>query len=189
MRSRLSAVSAGIGAAILFDTTTAHAFVTLSEPVHSTMVFLHALGVILFLGNIIVSAMWMAQARRAQNVAVLHFAAKSVMRADWLFTLPGIALILVTGLLTVGKWGGFPGTAWAELALALFILSGVIWGGVLLRLQKRMIRMTAEAVESGGGPDEPIDGVVRRWLMWGGVATVLPLVALVLMIFKPPLWG
>lgn len=161
----------------------------MSESVHTTMVCLHVLGVVLFLGNLIVSAMWMAQARRTRNAAVLHFAARSVMRADWLFTLPGIVLILSTGLLTVGKWGGFPNAAWAEVALALFVLSGVIWGAGLLRLQKRMIRMTAEAVESGGGLDEPILGVLRRWMMWGGIATLLPLAALVLMIFKPRLWG
>ena len=188
MRCRLSAVPAVAGAAIFFDTSSAHAFVSLSESVHATMVFLHVLGAVLFLGNIIVSAMWMAQARRAQNIVVLHFAARSVMRADWLFTLPGIVLILVTGLLTVERWGGLPGTACVELGLTLFILSGVIWGAVLVRLQKRMIRMTQEAIESGGGPDEPIQGVVWRWMMWGGIATLLPLIALVMMIFKPDLW-
>jgi uncharacterized membrane protein len=181
-------VSAAIGAAIFLDTTSAYAFVPLSGSVHRTIVFFHVVGVILFLGNIIVSAMWMAQARRAENTAVLHFAARSVMHADWLFTLPGIVLILVTGLLTMGRWGGFPGTAWVELTLALFILSVVIWGVVLLRLQKRMICVTAEAVESGEVPDELIHNVVRRWMMWGGIATLLPLIALVLMIFKPALW-
>jgi uncharacterized membrane protein len=73
--------------------------------------------------------------------------------------------------------------------MVLFVLSGVIWGAGLLRLQKQMIQMTAEAVESGGGLDEPILGVLRRWMMWGGIATLLPLAALVLMIFKPRLWG
>jgi uncharacterized membrane protein len=182
-------VSAVVGAAVLFDTTTAYAFVRLSETVHSAMVFLHVLGSILFLGNIIVSAMWMSQAKRTRSAAVLHFAARSVMRADWLFTLPGIVMILVSGLLTVGKGGEDTSLAWAELALALFILSGIIWGAVLQRLQRRMLRMTAEADESGGGLDEPILGVLRRWMMWGGIATLLLVAALVLMVFKPPLWG
>jgi uncharacterized membrane protein len=142
----------------------------------------------MFLGNIIVSAMWVAQARRTQNIVVLHFAVRSAMRGDQLFTLPGIVLILVTGLLTVANLDEFPRVAWAELALVLFILSGVIWAGVMVRLQKRMIRMTAEAVESGGGLDEPIRLVVRRWTMWGGIATLLPFAALVLMLFKPGLW-
>jgi len=159
-----------------------------SESVYATMVFLHTVGTVSFLGNIIVSAMWMAQARRTQNVVVLHFAVRSVMRADRLFTLPGIVLILVTGLLTVTKSDEFPRVAWAELAMVLFILSGVIWAGVMVRLQKRMIRMTAEAVESGGGLDKSIQLVVRRWTMWGGIATLLPFVALALMIFKPGLW-
>jgi hypothetical protein len=32
-------------------------------------------------------------------------------------------------------------------------------------------------------------GVMRKWTIWGGVATLLPLVTLYLMVFKPRLWG
>jgi len=189
MRGLSTAVGCLAVLVILGAPVRAHAWVALSGPMHTTMVFLHILGAVLFLGNIIVSAMWVAQARRAGDAAVLHFAATSVMRADWLFTLPGIVLILVTGLLAAGRWGGFPGTAWVELALTLLIVSGVIWLGVLLRLQRQMIRLTAQAVSSGGAVvDERIESVLRRWIIWGGIATLLPLISLVLMVFKPALW-
>jgi hypothetical protein len=29
----------------------------------------------------------------------------------------------------------------------------------------------------------------RNWGIWGGIATVLPIISLLLMVFKPVLWG
>jgi uncharacterized membrane protein len=112
-----------------------------------------------------------------------------IMRADALFTVPGIILILAPGLMTVGPWGGFPGASWAELALALFLLSGLIWGVVLLPLQRRMVRITQEAVQMRVGLSDDFYSVLTKWNVFGGMATLLPLVALYLMVFKPRLWG
>lgn len=163
---------------------------SLSPMVHDAVVFLHVFGAILFMGNIVVSAMWMAQAKRTRNTAVLHYASLSVMRADRLFTIPGILLIVVPGILAMGKYGGFgAGAPWAELALALFILSGIIWAAILLRMQKRMIRVSGAAVESGGEVDESFYKTLRKWNMWGGIATLLPFASLILMVFKPTLWS
>lgn len=186
---RRFAISAMVVAFSSFAVTDAFAFVSLTEPVHRTLVFFHIVGAILFMGNIIVTAMWMSQARRTQNAQVLHFASRSVMRADTMFTIPGILLILVPGLLTVGPWGGFPGASWAELALALFLLAGVIWLAVLLRLQKRMVRLSQEAVESSSELGESFYRAASQWMMWGGIATLLPLATLYLMVYKPKLWG
>lgn len=164
-------------------------WISFSTPVHQTFVLLHVFGAILFMGNIIVTAMWMANAKRTRDASVLYFASRMVMRADAVLTLPGIMLILVPGLLSLGPWGGFPTATWAEMSLALFIVSGVIWGALLLPLQKRMVRMTREAVELKIGLSDQYYGVLTRWNMWGGIATLLPLVALYLMVFKPHLWG
>ena len=162
----------------------------LSPMVHMTMVFLHVLGAILFMGNIVVSAMWMAQAKRAQSAAVLQYASRSLMRADRMFTIPGIVLIVVPGILAMGRYGGFgAGAAWAELALALFIVSGLMWGFVLLRLQRRMIDLSTAAVEAGREVDPAFHDTLKKWNMWGGIATLLPFVALILMVYKPRLWS
>jgi len=188
MRDRLAILLSVVALSIVVDATNAYAFVSLPPPVHTTLVFFHVFGAILFMGNIVVSAMWMGQAKRNHNPHVLHFAAKSVMRADKMFTIPGLLLVLITGLLTVGPWGGFGKVPWAELALTLFIISGVIWGVVLLRLQKRMILLATAAVDSGEvGTD--FHQALKKWNMWGGIATMLPFVALILMVSKPSLWG
>ena len=152
-------------------------------------VLLHVFGAIIFMGNLVVSAMWMAQARRTADASVLYFATRAVVRADWIFTVPGIVLLLVPGLLTIGLHGGFGRTSWAELALALFIGTGIIWGAILIPLQKKMVELTREAFELKLGLADHFYKVLSRWMMWGGIATLLPLVSLYLMVFKPQLWG
>jgi uncharacterized membrane protein len=190
MGNSLGAVACAMSAVfVVVGATPAYAWPHFSAPVHQALVFLHIFGAIIFMGNIVVSAMWMTHAKRTRNTDVLHFAATGVMRADWVFTLPGALLILVPGLLAVGPHGGFPGATWAELALALFIVSGIIWTVILIPLQRRMVQMTSEAVSLNIGLTDRFYVVLKRWSMWGGIATLLPLVALYLMVYKPSLWG
>jgi uncharacterized membrane protein len=165
------------------------AFINLSPPLHQVMVLLHIFGAIIFMGNMIVTAMWMAQAKRSQDEHVLHFAVRSVVRADLMFTLPGVILILVTGLLTIGGSGGFGHASWAELGLALFIFAGIIWGSILVPHQRKMLQLTQEAVELRTRLTDQFYTLLGRWMMWGGIATLLPLLALYLMVYKPKLWG
>ena len=156
---------------------------------HKFAAFLHVFAAIAFMGNIMVSATWMAAAKRTRDKAVLHFAARAVVRADRLFTLPGVIIILATGLITMGAWGGFGGAHWAEMGLALFILASVIWLAVLLPLQRRMLNSTGEAVDLGIGLSEDFYSAQKRWSMWSGIATLLLMIALYLMVFKPDLWS
>ena len=70
--------------------------------------FLHIAGAVVFLGNIIVTAAWMLMAERTRSVHVIHFSAKAVIRADLLFTLPGVFLVLMNGsAMVLDRWGGW----------------------------------------------------------------------------------
>ncbi len=156
---------------------------------HQWFLFGHFLGMILLMGNVVVSALWMAQARKTADRGILFCASKSVARADWLFTVPGLLLILVPGIATVGPWGGFGRASWAELSLALFALIGLIWVMFLFRYQRRMLHLTREAAELRIGLSNEFSKVVRRWSMWNGIVTLILLASLYLMVFKPHLWG
>ena len=57
----------------------------------------HMLGVVLFLGNIIVTGFWKAIADRTGNPAVIAFAQRLVTLTDWIFTAGGVALVLAGG--------------------------------------------------------------------------------------------
>ena len=149
---------------------------------------LHIAGAILFLGNIIVTAVWLVLAEQTRNQATLHFAAKAVNWADVFFTAPGILLLLANGqIMAQAAWGGVS-ASWIVLALGLFALSGIVWAGFLLRFQHRLIRLSAQPA----GSDAPLPAaffqVLHAWYIAGMVATVSPLVSLVLMVVKPELW-
>ncbi len=153
---------------------------------------LHILGAVMFLGNIIVTAAWMILAERAKNASVMHFASKTVSRADLLFTGPGVILILGNGLaLAESQWGGWSGfheLSWIVLALILLALSGLVWSGFLLRYQFGMLRLSTEAVESNSPLPPRFYSLLHRWYFWGVIAILLPVFAVYLMAGKPDWW-
>ena len=63
-----------------------------------------------------------------------------------------------------------------------------IWLAILVPLQKSMVRITHEAADLGLALSDAFYRVHRRWMMWGGIATLLPLVVVYLMVYKPALW-
>ncbi len=149
---------------------------------------LHIAGAVLFLGNIIVTAVWMALAEQTENQATLHFAAKAVSWADVFFTAPGILLLLTNGqIMARVAWGGLS-ASWLVLALGLFVVSGILWAGFLLRYQHRLIQLSARPAESSAPLPAAFFRVLHAWYIAGIAATVSPLVSLVLMVVKPNLW-
>ncbi len=149
---------------------------------------LHILGAVIFVGNIMVTAVWMAMAERSRNKATLHFAAKGVNWADVFFTAPGVLLTLANGqILATAAWGGLS-MSWIAVAFGLFILSGIVWVGFLLRYQNRLIELSAQPAVSGEPLPETFFQVLHRWYIGGIVATALPFISMMLMAFKPQLW-
>ena len=52
--------------------------------------FLHVLGVIIFLGNIIVTAFWKVLADRTKNCTIISYSQRLVTYTDIVFTLTGM---------------------------------------------------------------------------------------------------
>src|SRR3712207_5607052 len=137
---------------------------------------LHIFGTTLFLGNIIVTAVWLVLAEQTRNTATLHFAAKAVNWADVFFTAPGILLLLTNGqIMATAAWGGVT-ASWIMLALGLFALSGLMWAGFLLRYQQRLIQLSAQPAGSEAPLPAAFFRVLHSWYIAGTVATISPLV-------------
>jgi uncharacterized membrane protein len=148
-------------------------------------VFLHVLGAVLFLGNIITTAFWKVRQDRSNSPERLHHMAQSIMRADYIFTVPGLLLLIVFGILTAHAYGySFAEFNWLTLSISLFALSGVLWGTVLLPCQLQMQRLSQQGVQSGILP-ESYSRYSKRWNVWGTVNTVIPVIILFLMIVRP----
>lgn len=147
---------------------------------------LHLLGVVAFLGNIVTGLFWKAHADRTGEPRIIAHALDGIIRSDRWFTIPGVMGILVFGILTA-ILGRLPllRTPWILWSIVLFTLSGVAFGAQVAPLQVKL-RALAKAAADGGPWDEAqYHRLSRRWELWGLFATLTPLVAFALMVFKP----
>ena len=92
----------------------------------------HLFGVILFLGNIVVTGVWKVLADRTGEPRVIAYAQRLVTLTDWIFTAGGVALI--SGMAAVGHLD-LRGPTWLVWGQAMFVASGVIWIIILIPTQ------------------------------------------------------
>lgn len=146
---------------------------------------LHLLGVVLFLGNIIVTGWWKAMADRTKNPVIIAFAQHQVSLTDWVFTAVGVALILAGGLGNALLHNmDYLHTYWMAWGTWLFIASGLIWAFVLIPIQIAQAKMAMQFA-GGGKIPEQYWKLGHLWIIFGTLATLLPMVNLYWMVFKP----
>lgn len=149
------------------------------------ILFLHVLGAILFLGNVIITAFWKVLADRSGQLELIHAASRKVLLADYVFTVPGLLLLLGTGNYMAHQLGySMTELNWASASNYLFALSGMIWLAVLIPVQMKMVRYSKESLEQGKLSDR-YKRVSLYWTIFGSLATILPIIVLFLMTVKP----
>ncbi|OAD18701.1 integral membrane protein [Candidatus Thiomargarita nelsonii] len=149
-----------------------------------TLKSLHLLGVIIFLGNIIVTGWWKVMADRTKNPVIIAFAQRQVTLTDYIFTTGGVILILVTGIgNAVLHEMDYLSIVWLAWGFWLFILSGVIWAVILIPIQIKLAKMSQQFSKDGLIPDNYWH-LERLWLFFGILATLLPLFNIYWMVFK-----
>jgi uncharacterized membrane protein len=146
---------------------------------------LHILGIVLLLGNIVVTAWWKTMADRTRDPKVIAFAQRQVTLTDYVFTAPGALLAIATGdylayAFLADSWS----TSWIVWGRLLFIAAGVIWVTVLIPIQVRQARLARGFAAAGAIPDE-YWRLARHWQLFGALAVALPLANLYWMVFKP----
>ena len=151
---------------------------------HTAWVALHILGAVVFLGNLVVTALWKALADHTRDLRVIAYAQRLVTITDVAFTGPGAVLILVSGIVLSHDWGGVGGQAWLETGLGLFAASGTIWIAVLVPVQARQSRLVRGLPLAAEIP-AAYWSLARTWAIFGSLATILPLTALFVMAIKP----
>ena len=146
---------------------------------------IHLLAAVIFVGNIITAAFWKIRADKSGNLESMAITSRSLELADMAFTIPGIIGLLVTGVWMVGitGWERFQ-EPWLGISLVLLILTATISVAGLVPLQKRMTRLARDQAAAGQA-DPDYRRASRIWSMLGGVATLMPVVILVLMVLRP----
>ena len=146
---------------------------------------LHIVAVVLFLGNIITGVFWKVHGDLAGTLAARAQALDGVIRSDRWFTLPGVAAIIVTGvLLAVTLHLPLLGTKWIGWSLVLFGISGLVFSLRVGPLQKKLLA-NVQAGMAGTWNEAEYQSLSRAWQLWGWIATGTPVIALVLMVSKP----
>jgi len=150
--------------------------------IYTILKTLHILGAVVFVGNIVVTALWKALADRTRDPRVVAFGQRLVTVTDWTFTGPGAALVLLTGIL-LSSQGAYWRLPWIHAGLGLFALSGILWLAVLAPIQHMQPRLVRD-LQDGPIPSD-YWRLGRIWILVGIPATLLPLANIWVMVAKP----
>lgn len=152
------------------------------------LLVLHVLGAIVALGFSLSYGLWVRRGE-VDGVQGRAFALRTVSWIDRRVTTPAYIAQLVTGLLLVATidWGLLR-QAWLEVSLGIYVLLTVIAITVYAPAFRRQ-REIAERIASGDADEAEYAEASSRATAWGVAVTVLTLVIVVLMVWKPPLWS
>ena len=146
---------------------------------------LHVLSATVLFGTGLGIAFFFWSARQSDDHARL-FAARTTVRADFLFTLPAVILQPLTGLWLVSNGGVDPRASWIVISLSLYAIAGLCWIPVVW-LQIKM-KMMLESKLAGGEFDETAYERLRmKWFLLGWPA-FLGLVAVFWLMVAKPTW-
>ena len=149
------------------------------------LLVLHILAAATLLGHLTTAAFWKKRADRSGNPEQITATAQALGRADFAFTGPSLAVLLITGIGLGGLtgWERFQ-EPWLAISFLLLIVIIILWLAALRPLHRRMARQAQEGIAAGNLPPA-YHRTSKIWEMVNGLATLLPLVILILMVFKP----
>jgi uncharacterized membrane protein len=148
---------------------------------------IHVLAVIVFVGNVTVGILWKERGDRTRDPRIIAHTIAGIIAADRVFTIPAVIVLLLAGFATAGAGHiNVLTTGWTLWGLVLFIIAGIAFGPVA-RAQRAMYA-TAQAAVQGGSMDWPrYEQLDKRWSVFGVIATIAPILAVVVMVLKPAL--
>jgi uncharacterized membrane protein len=147
---------------------------------------LHVAAVVIFLGNMVTGILWKIHADQTGDPVIIRHTIAGLIRADRWFTIPGVVVILVSGF-GAALVGGLPllRTPWILQGIILFTISGIAYMGRVVPLQGRMLAVARSGVESGKFDWDKYRALSRSWNLWGTIALLTPVLAMIGMIAKP----
>jgi uncharacterized membrane protein len=139
---------------------------------------LHIIGVVLFMGNMIVGPIWFMYAYFSKDKTLLKFAGKLLELTDIYLTVPGIALTVLNGLYLASVYGGTKHQSWLFYSIILLF---VMWALSipLIYLQEKMYQSLDKDFDI-----KLINTLLIRWGILGTFVMIPPFVIFYLMIVK-----
>jgi uncharacterized membrane protein len=158
-----------------------------SDAMYLFLKLIHVTAVVLFLGNIITGVFWKIHADRSDDPAIIAHTMDGIIRADRLFTVPGVILIVIGGF-GAASVGHLPmlRTRWILAGIVLLTLSGIAFMGWLVPVQRKLHALSRAAEGDPARMDwDGYKRLSRQWNVSGLIALLAPILALVLMVLKP----
>jgi uncharacterized membrane protein len=143
--------------------------------------WLHIISSTILFGTGIGSAFYVFMANRSREVTSIHFAARTVVVADFLFTAPAAAIQLLTGLWLTGY---SLSDGWVQWGLALYFFAGACWLPVVW-MQIEMRNIARIALETNKPLPERYWQRKRWWTVLGSLAFPALVIVFYLMVAKP----
>lgn len=143
---------------------------------------IHVFAVIFFVGNIVISVLWKNHGDRSGDPKILAHTMRGIIRADRFFTMPAAAFLILAGFGAMGI-GYIPfETGWILWGFIMILISAVAFMAKVVPAQKKLLKIA----ETDPFDQQLYDTVSKEWNLWGSIATIAPIVAVILMVLKAP---
>ena len=143
----------------------------------------HILAAMLFFGTGLGSVFYKLRADTSGNLEIVAWCQRSIVLADWLFTVPSAVVLPVTGL-WMALARGIPITSgWILWGLTGYVLAGVTWLPAAF-LQIRMRDLADEALRSGEPLSPKFHTYRRIWLALGFPSFLAAMTVIYVMVFR-----
>lgn len=139
---------------------------------------LHILGVILFMGNMIVGPVWFLFAYYSKDLHLLKFANRLMQITDLYLTIPGVFLTVLNGLFLASIYGGTMNQPWLFYTIILLLIMWVL-SIPLIYLQEKMYSLIEIDPEN-----KDLNNLLMKWGILGTIVMIPPSIIFYLMVVK-----
>ena len=146
--------------------------------------WLHILGAAILFGTGLGIAFNFWLALRDANVAVIAAAARATVIADFVFTLPAVALQPVTGIALALGAGYALFSGWIVWSTLLYLAAGACWIPVVL-IQLKMRDLAVKSLHESSALPAEFHRLARRWVLLGWPAFIAVAAIFWLMVARP----
>jgi uncharacterized membrane protein len=146
--------------------------------------WIHILSSTILFGTGIGSAFYLFMANRRKDIAMIAFATRHVVIADWIFTTPAVIIQLLTGIGLLQVTGYSLTEDWVFWGVVLYCFAGICWLPVVW-MQIQMREMARQAKEQNTPLPPRYWQMDRIWILLGTLAFPAIVVVFYLMVTKP----